>query len=60
MKVITADEPDRILSAAETQRVWIAMQLSPAIGICESLLRGELSTRPASIPNGSRSLCTFA
>jgi hypothetical protein len=31
----------RTLTAAETMRVWVAMQLAPNIEVCSSLLRGE-------------------
>lgn len=30
------------MTAAETMRVWWAMMLSPNLGVCQSLLRGEV------------------
>jgi hypothetical protein len=32
------------MTAAETMRVWWAMMLSPNLGVCQSLLRGEVVT----------------
>jgi hypothetical protein len=35
------------MTAAESMRVWIAMQLSPNVEVCSSLLRGEYVSESA-------------
>jgi hypothetical protein len=44
---VDADEAGIEMTAADSMRVWIAMQLSPNVEVCSSLLRGEYVSESA-------------